>query len=351
MKISLRIRYFAWLSALLATFVVVQTVVYTVIELATFQWTPGLNLRDQLLEVLMGASAGFLLLPFLLIPAWWISRRMLTPIHAISDTAQRIGRGSFDERIDTTLMPDDETLALARCINGAFDRYRDAVDRLDRFIGDAAHQLRTPLAAVRTAGEVAAAQSRTPEEYRESLGDILESLARLSRLVEQMLMLARLRSDELLRHFAPVDLADVVRRTCETYALVCEDRGVCLSLHVPDSACTMTGNQDLLQEMLGNLVDNATKHTPDGGRIDVSVREGSDAHRLTVKDTGPGISPEEIERVFSRFQRGKAGNPSGTGLGLALVVEIARAHGGQVAVERESDWGAVFVVRLPRKTA
>jgi len=155
MKLSLRLRFFFWLLLLLVIFMMVQTLVYGLVEMMTIARNPELSVREQLEEVIMGVGFDLLLLPLLAIAAWWISSRMIRPIRTLATTANLIGAGQLEQRVNVESMPDDEMRMLAQVLNQAFDRYRHAMNNIDRFTGDASHQLRTPLASMRLTAEVA----------------------------------------------------------------------------------------------------------------------------------------------------------------------------------------------------
>jgi len=347
MKISLRVRFFLWLLLLLVIFMAVQTLVYTFVEIATMAKHPEFNVREQLAEVVMGVSLNLLLLPVLAVVAWWISSRMLRPIRTLASTAGLIGDGHLDQRVDVEIMPDDEMRKLAQVLNHAFDQYQQAIGRLERFTGDASHQLRTPLASIRMTAEVALThQGEDPAMYRDILGSILEDVAQLSHLVDQLLAMARLGRDEVRSAFKEIDLAALLQGAAEVYRPACELSGVTLFV---ESACgvSLRGNPDLLQEALRNLLDNALKFGADGGCLRVEVTSHGKTVEIAVMDKGPGIAEEYAEAVFQRFYRAPSPVSQGSGLGLALVRDIANLHGGSVRLDRRPGWGGVFVLRLP----
>jgi len=347
MKISLRVRFFLWLLLLLVIFMAVQTLVYTFVEIATMAKHPEFNLLEQLEEVAMGVSLNLLLLPVLAVVAWWISSRMLRPIRTLASTAGLIGDGHLDQRVDVEIMPDDEMRKLAQVLNHAFDQYQQAIGRLERFTGDASHQLRTPLASIRMTAEVALThQGEDPAMYRDILGSILEDVAQLSHLVDQLLAMARLGRDEVRSAFKEIDLAELLQGAAEVYRPACELSGVTLFV---ESACgvSLRGNPDLLQEALRNLLDNALKFGADGGCLRVEVTSHGKTVEIAVMDKGPGIAEEYAEAVFQRFYRAPSPVSQGSGLGLALVRDIANLHGGSVRLDRRPGWGGVFVLRLP----
>ncbi|HRT06353.1 MAG TPA: ATP-binding protein [Kiritimatiellia bacterium] len=347
MSIKFRSRTFLYLLVLLGLFVGSQAITYTAVEYVHRAANPYESFREGLEEVLQATGLTVLLLVPLTGAAWWIARRITRPLHAVAATAKRIRGGRWDERIETATMPDDETKVLAETVNAAFDGYAGALRRLERFSGDAAHQLRTPIAAMRNLGEVALSRSRTADEYREALETMLGELDRLTRIVEQLLQLSRLDAGVLKARFAPIPLGSVIEQVRQIYAPLAEARGVELAVATAVGA-RVAGIEELLVELLGNLVDNALRHTPKGGaiRIDVAAGAGGDV-RLAVTDSGPGIPDEFAQKIFDRFSQVPGGETGTAGLGLPLAAQIAAVHGGELKLANPGQPGARFECRLP----
>jgi two-component system, OmpR family, heavy metal sensor histidine kinase CusS len=347
MKTPLRLRLFFWLVALLILFVTLQFTIFSLIEFRAWLRHPEETLREHLMEAITGVGWDLAVLPLLIGVSWWISRRMIQPIRTITEAADSICSGHFEDRISTGNMPDDEMRRMAKTINAAFDYYHDAVDRLRRFSGDASHQLRTPLAVMQSVGEVALSRDRDPKEYRQALANMLEEVRRMSRVTEQLLRLARLERTEVRTSFAPLTIGQVVSRTVMIFQPLCQEKHVGLRVETEDEL-NVLGHEDLLIEMLANLLDNALRHTPSGGEILVKAeREPGDRVLLTVADTGPGIAPDLAERVFELFGQVPGTRQTGAGLGLAIVMAIAKVHGGRAELNSQHTLGAVFQVHLP----
>lgn len=347
MTFTFRSRTFLYLLVLLGLFVASQATIYTAVEYAHRQANPYENLNEGLMEVFEGVGLTLLLVPFLAGVAWWLARRITGPLHAVATTAKRIRGGRWDERIETETMPDDETKVLAETVNAAFDGYAGALRRLERFSGDAAHQLRSPIAAMRNLGEVALSRARTAEEYRDALETMLGELDRLTRIVEQLLQLSRLDAGALKARFAPIPLGSVVEQVRQIYQPLAEARGVELAVATAAGA-RVAGIEELLVEMLGNLADNALRHTPKGGtvRMEVAADQAGNV-RLAVTDSGSGIPGEFAQKIFDRFAQ-VPGDETGTaGLGLPLAAQIAAVHGGTLALANPGQPGARFECRLP----
>lgn len=347
MKTPLRLRLFFWLVALLVMFVAMQTAIYSFIEFRVWRQHGGERLHDQLMEVVQGVGWDLASLPLLIGVAWWISRKMTVPIRAVSEAADNICAGHFSERIETEKMPDDEMRHMALAVNSAFDHYMGAVEVLRRFSGDASHQFRTPLAAMRSIGEVALSRERQPEEYRQALANMLDEVHRLTTVADQLLQIARLERTEVRNSFIKTDLGQVARRTAAIYQPLCDEKQVVLHVEAEEGLAVL-GYEDLLVEMMANLLDNALRVTPGGGEILLKAERASAGECLvTVADTGPGIPPELAVHLFDLFSRIPGTGRAGAGLGLAIVSAIAKAHGGRAELSPRHTLGAVFHVHLP----
>ena len=349
MNVKFRFRVFLYLLLLLALILASQAAIYILVEWLHWTANPYESWDEGMTEVAEAMGMTLLLVPPLAGAAWWISRRMIRPLHAMAETAGRIRTGKWAERIETATMPDDETKSLAETVNAAFDGYAGALRRLERFSGDAAHQLRTPIAAMRNLGEVALARPRSEAEYRRTLGSMLGELDRMTRLVEQLLQLSQLDAGALSNRFAPVSLRQAVERVLRAYEPLAEAQRLRILTAFPAADLQVLGLEDLVVELLGNLLDNALRHTPGGGTIQIDVAElpGGDAG-VAVVDGGPGIPAEYATAVFERFMQIPGSKTGTTGLGLSLAAEIARMHGGKLELANPGQPGARFECRLPR---
>ncbi len=345
MKVNLRTRYFLWLVLLLLIFIAVQALIYGAVEILTLSHHAELDRKEQLMEVVVGVGMDIVLLPFLALAAWWISSHMIRPLSALARTAEEIGQGRIDERVDTSSMPDDEMRSLAETLNHAFDRYTETIKKLDRFSGDASHQMRTPLASIRTEAELGLTQPRSVAEYQDVLGSILEDVARLSHLTEQLMMMARLDSDAQSREFTRLDPAVLIRETAVLYGEAYRAEGMRLETELIDD-CRIMGNEDLVREVVQNLLDNALRYAGSSALVRVALTRDNGMAVLSVMDTGPGIPADQAEAVFERFHQVQPSSAQGSGLGLALAAEIVRIHGGTIELVSHEGWGAVFEIRL-----
>ncbi len=349
-KQTIRVRFFIWLA--IHTFIVffLLWLVLAGFDLYEYIEDPK-NAADEIEEVLVVLGAMGLLFPISLAGAWYISRRLLRPWKSLVGQAERIGSGHLDERIGVE-NSSDELGRLATTLNETFDRYQNLLDRLQRFSYDASHQLRNPLAAIRTTGEVCLKHPRTEEEYRATIGGILEDTNRLSRTVDQLLMLARAASGALEECRTQVCLQDIARKMVREGQVIGELHELSVELIAPDAPLFIYGVPDLLREALSNLLDNALKFSPDGGRVEIELSQPSpDQIRLSVSDSGPGLAPEQKAIIFRPFFRSEDSGKESIGLGLAVVSDICRAHAGRFGVDDRPDGGCCFWIEFTRQGA
>lgn len=347
MKINLRKRYVFWLLLMLVTLVGLQFLAFAVYQIAEINsWQNQDEVEEEVGEILVLLAVDALILPVVLLISWGISGRMLQPLRAVADTAQRISAGRLQERI-TTPIPDDEMAGLVKSVNLAFDKYQGVLRRLEQFTSDASHQLRTPLAALRMMGEVSLQRARTPEEYRETIGGMLEEVGRLSDIVDKLLQLARLEPAEVRDRFTEVNLSQLATEAVQSFSLLALDKGVALETRGP-AGLVVRGDAGLLRQAVSNLIDNALRHTPAGGFIRVQLERTERAITLTVQDSGPGIPAAYREQIFERFVRVPGSPGPGSGLGLAIVSDIVSIHGGAITLGPDQPGvGATFVIELP----
>lgn len=227
------------------------------------------------------------------------------------------------------------------------------VSEQQRFIADASHELRTPLAVLRGETEVALGKTRTVEEYQESLTLIQEEAERLSRIVEDLFILARqpIESPTTLTK-EPVSLTEVVKDCARAAQVLAVRKGVRLKLENGSTSIAFNADEELIKRMILNLLDNAVKYTPEGGEISLALEKHNGSAEIVVRDTGIGLSEGDQLRVFDRFYRvdkARSRALGGAGLGLSIVRTIVEAHGGEITVESTPRHGSTFTVSLPLK--
>lgn len=277
-----------------------------------------------------------------------VARRALAPVGLMSRTARRITAEDLAERIPARGAR-DELDHLAETLNAMLTRLEAAFSEVRRFAADAAHELRTPLTALRGELEVGLRANRSPEEYRRVLQSALETAERLVRLAEDLLALSRATAGGLARS-GPVDVEALALGALDAGARLVQGRGVTVRLGAVTPA-TAQGDQAALERALLNLVDNAVRYTPAGGKVEISTTLADGWVEIAVQDSGPGIAPEDAARVFEPFVRleaGRAREAEGSGLGLAIARSIVTAHGGTLTLDSTPGAGSRFTIRLPR---
>jgi heavy metal sensor kinase len=283
---------------------------------------------------------------------YWLAGRATRPIAQIIDTTARLHPSSLGERL-TVRGTRDELDRLSQTINGFLDRIARYLEQNREFTSNAAHELRSPLAAIQNSLEVALNADRSPEEYRELLGEILDECDALRSLVNQLLILAE--SDGGRAPFAlePVAFDAVVRKAYDMFTGVAEAADIKLKI-LQLEPCRVEGDENRLRQVVNNLVDNAIKFTRAGGTVGLRLWRAADDQtvRLSVRDSGSGIPPEDLPHIFNRFFRGdkarQRDRPSrGTGLGLAICQSIILAYNGRIEVESTVDQGTTMTVILP----
>ena len=282
---------------------------------------------------------------FAAVAGYFLAARALAPIDQITRTARRISAEDLSARL--SLPPtDDEVGRLAATFDGMLARLDDSFQRERQFTSDAAHELRTPLAAMQTILSVVRAQRRTSEDYEQALEDLSEEALRLRSLVEALLRLARGESQSpALRE--TLDLSCLLPDVADSLRPLAEAKGLSLTCSVP-KGLTVSADVDSLIRLFVNLIDNAVKYT-ERGSVSISGRANGAAVSVIVADTGIGIPAEHLPRIFDRFYRVDASRSTpGAGLGLTIAQEIARAHGGAVEVDSAAGKGSTFTVNLPR---
>jgi heavy metal sensor kinase len=277
-----------------------------------------------------------------------LARKALAPVDRLTAEADEITATRLGLRLDVW-NPNDELGRLTRTLNGMIARLERSFGEIQRFTADAAHELRTPLAALRNEAEVTLRQDREPQFYRHTLENMLEEIAHLTRMTENLLFLCREDADDKPT-FADLRLDELARGVTEHMRIVASADQLELDLVEPLAPCVVHGDRDRLRRLLFNLIDNSVKYTPAEGRIRVGLEYRQGHARLYVEDTGIGIAAEHFPHIFDRFYRVDSARPrhsSATGLGLAICQSIAVAHQGVLEIESQPGRGTRMTVVLP----
>ncbi len=289
------------------------------------------------------------LLAFASLAGYWISRRALRPVDAITEAARSMGLQNLSSRLPVPRTR-DELRRLSEAWNEMLSRLEESVERLSRFTADASHEMRSPLSVIRTTAELALRRERDSGEYRAALEQIHRQTVGLTSLVEDLLVLARAEQDP---HgpASPVDLSAAVRECCALLDPMAEQRGIRLRTEMEDADAAVPGHEASIQRLIAILLDNAIKYSPENDEVSVRVRRSGDSGvSVEVRDNGPGIAAEDLPHIFERFYRAdrvRTPGTAGAGLGLSLAQSIAHAHGADIQVETAVGKGSTFRVLFP----
>jgi two-component system OmpR family sensor kinase len=289
-----------------------------------------------------------LLMPLLLLlcvaGGYWLAGRALMPIESVTSALDAIQPNSLSARLPLPGVS-DEVARLATVINRLLERLERASATERRFASDAAHEMRTPLAVLRTGLEVSLGRTRTAAEGMAALDAAHREVLALCKITDELLLLARL-NGEVSVDRSRVDLRDLLNEIAATVEPLAQAREIQLNVVAPSDAI-VDANPGHLRRLVINLLDNALKFTPEQGAIELALAHDARHAMIKVADNGPGIAPSEMPLIFDRFFRGAAAPGDGSGLGLSLCKEIARLHGGEIVAVNRPAGGAEFIVTLP----
>ena len=279
---------------------------------------------------------------------WFLARRALSGVGGIAQTARRITQGDLAVRAPVSRR-DDEIDQLAGNINHMLDRMLDLITGIREMSDNIAHDLKSPVTRIRGLAEVTLTTADQREDYETMAASTIEECDRLLDMINTMLVISRAEAGVQALHWQNVDLAGLVHDAGRLFETIARDKGLEVCITAKGSQA-INGDARMLQRMVGNLLDNAIRYTPRGGRIDIAVQPmPSGDVTMVFKDTGIGIHEKDLPRIFERFYRcDPSRSASGTGLGLSLAQAIVHAHGGSITVSSEVGQGSVFTVRLPR---
>jgi signal transduction histidine kinase len=279
-----------------------------------------------------------------------LTTRSLRPLRDLTQTINGIlPTGSTSERVPIR-GTSDPLDALGVLVNRMLDRIDGLMTGMRSSLDTVAHDLRTPLTRLRGTAEMALQSSRSADEYRDALVECVEEADQVRALLDALMDLAEAETGAMRLQRDEIRVADLVQDAIDLYSELVEDKELDLTLDAPAETPSITGDRVRLRQVIANLIDNAVKYTPRGGRVRVTIRPATTGVEISVHDSGPGIPPEDLERIWERLYRGDASRSQrGLGIGLSLVRAIVEAHGGHAAVESVPGQGARFVVWLPRE--
>jgi signal transduction histidine kinase len=279
---------------------------------------------------------------------YWMSRRALAPVEQIRKETDAIDPSDLTARLHVP-PTDDELARLARTLNAMLSRIEAAFRSIEQFTADASHELRAPLALIMTAGEVSLRRERSREELEEALRKVVREGRHMSKLVDNLLALARGDANRGAASHEGLDLAEILRALCSELSSPAGGKGLRLVCAVPDGEIHVTGDRSELRRLFLILLDNAIKYT-EAGSITLTAVADDGRVKVTVADTGIGIDRESLPHVFDRFWRAdkvRSRAEGGAGLGLSLASQIVANLGGNISVESVFGQGSVFSVELP----
>jgi heavy metal sensor kinase len=304
------------------------------------------RLLDAFKRVFIITMSGLILLAAGV--GWFMARRAVSGIEAVTRTAQKISSGSLQERVPVK-PGGDEIDQLATTFNQMVDRIQTLVTEIKEMSDNIAHDLRSPVTRIRGTAEVTLTTGKSLDDYANMAASTIEDCDRLLDMINTMLLISKTEAGVEKLSRQEIDLAALVRGACELFAPVAEEKRVSLTCAAAEPT-PIAGDARMLQRMLSNIVDNAVKYTPPGGKVEVSLAASERPDIIvTVKDTGVGISAADLPRIFQRFYRcDHSRSQPGTGLGLSLARAIARAHGGDITVTSTVNQGSTFIITLPK---
>lgn len=278
----------------------------------------------------------------------FLAKRALKPVDDIALTAYEIEKsGDLGQRI--RVHTKDELGTLSSILNQMIERLELAFNRQKEFTGDASHELRTPLAVIEAESTLALQKDRTKTEYRQSLETIAQESSHMSAIISKLLALARADTGVNQLTLSEFDLGELLGEISADAKILCHDKGLTFESDSFDDI-TINGDRDKLRELILNLIDNGIRYNVEGGSVSLLLEQNTNEVVISVKDTGMGIPPEEIDRIFERFYRvdkARSRAEGGSGLGLAICRHIVEAHNGRIEVVSKPEKGSTFSVSLP----
>jgi heavy metal sensor kinase len=299
----------------------------------------------------------FISIPLLLACAaaggYWISTRALAPVDQITQTARTISAQNLSSRL-VVPKTGDELQRLSETLNGMLGRLEAAFKKITQFTADASHELRTPVAVMRTRAELSLRKARSADEYRDVIAEVLTELEKTSGLIEQLMFLTRADSGAETLHFSSTNVAEVLREACHQGSALAEAKQIGFQEQISGDSMWIRGDATSLRRLFLILIDNAVKYTPANGKVEVSLQRNDGYAVAQVRDTGIGIAETDLPNVFERFYRAdkaRSRESGGVGLGLSIGRWITEVHAGTIEVHSSPGRGSTFQIRLPLANA
>ncbi len=280
---------------------------------------------------------------------WFMARRAVSGVEAVTEAARKISGSTFEERVPVN-MRGDEIDQLAITFNEMLDRIQTLLKEMKEISDNIAHDLKSPITRMRGAAEVALTTGTSLGEFESMAASTIEECDRLLDMINTMLLISRTEAGMERATLNSINISEVVADACELFTPGAEDKGITLKCSISDGI-HLHADTRMIQRMVSNLLDNAIKYTPSGGRVNVDISENVAGQVIiSVSDTGIGIPPTNLPRIFERFYRGdQSRSRAGIGLGLSLARAIARSYNGDITVASVPGQGSTFVVLLPKK--
>lgn len=309
--------------------------------------------EDEITDVLQNLFSIFLLLvPIVLlisvVGGYFLAKQSLKPVDEITQTARKITAINLQERIHV-INPDDEIGRLTETLNNMIGRLEASFEKVAQFSTDASHELRTPLTIMRGEIELALRETQTIRSYKETLVSLLEEVVRMTSIIDGLILLAKSDRGTVKLERKPTRLDVLVNEIKEDAEVLAERKKINVSIAKLEET-TVLGDEIRLRQLMLNLVDNAIKYTPDGGKVTLSLERNNGNVSFIVEDTGIGIPLNAMDKIFNRFYRvdkSRSRLPDGLGLGLSISKWVAEAHGGKLLAESKVGKGSKFTVILP----
>jgi len=304
--------------------------------------------QEALLETFREVFAGFMI-PAIILGIGggsFLAYRALRPVRNLIQTIRSVSTGRMDARVPTS-QTRDELDELVILFNSMLEKIETLIKGMHGALDAVAHDLRTPLARLRGTAEMALRSEQSKDASREALADCVEEADRILTTLNTLMDISEAETGAMNLHLENMNISDLIKDTVELYAHVAEDKKVSLHTSSPNDL-SLTADTNRMRQVMANLMDNAVKYTPSGGRIDLEAFQRDHQAIIIVKDTGIGISSEEVPKIWNRLYRGdQSHSQRGLGLGLSLVRAVVQAHNGRIEVSSEPGSGAVFTLYLP----